>query len=268
MNRLVLLVVLAVGSPGYPRDLDLGSTREITAARMVVLHEAEAPAGVLVFVAGFGVDGSGLRSDERWREACRRRQWSWVAVNFSSTLEDAHAFIGFTDARRGAGTMLRTGLERAGLSGLPLYLVGYSSGAQFVWSFVPGSPEVRAWCVYAASTFPAVESSAFRAPGLIACGTNDGSRFDAMYARFQELREHGAPVAWLPLAGLGHERPEQAEAFVLQFLASVAAAARPVWVHNISRRSSEGEVVPDERRFYSCLPVTAVAEWRAVAAEW
>ena len=96
--------------------------------------------GVLILVPGCNGDGRNFLSEKRWVEFATRNRLALVGVSFKSPTDLLKDRKGYYDVSRGSGRALLSLLEKAGLTGRPLLMFGFSGGAHCVSSFVEEYP--------------------------------------------------------------------------------------------------------------------------------
>ena len=250
------------------KPMNIGHSNSIQKAEFHAILAPHNPSAVIVFVPGFEVDGREIATPE-WIDFCQRNNWALGAMNFSSRLEDVAAGHGFVESGAESGNMLLQAIKRLNWNETPLLLLGYSSGGQFVWSFANTFPKrVTAWCAFSASRFTPEVNDGLPA-GIMSCGDRDTFRFDETLLAFQRARLKSRPLAWVTLAGTGHERPFVLEPFVREFfLCRIEHKAElgGIWIHNFEKSPLECEpTAPDLLQTTSWLPdQKTLRQWQSI----
>ena len=111
----------------------------------------------------------------------RRNNLGVIALNYSSSAEDLlENRKGYFYPEQGSGQALLDEIKRLYGKDLPIIIYGFSGGAQFVSRFVDWCPDrIIAWCAYSAQfwDYPKSGSKVTQARGIVACGDQDGMRW-------------------------------------------------------------------------------------------
>ena len=190
--------------------------------------------GVLILVPGCNGDGRDFLSEERWVEFATRNRLALVGVSFKSPTDLLKDRKGYYDASRGSGRALLSLLEKAGLSGRPLLMFGFSGGAHFVSSFVEEYPErVIAWCAHSAAWWGMSRRGATTIPpGIVACGGDD-MRLGASLSYFKDGRSMGRRLSWVEIPSAGHIRNTLFEDFTREYFKEILVMGKKigqVWI--------------------------------------
>lgn len=151
-------------------------------------------AGTLILCPGHNGNGEEMIQDQAWSEFAQKENLDLVGLSFAS--DDNSQDDGYFKAESGSGALLLEGLKRAlGAAPHPLFLYGFSRGAQFVDSFVRWKPEgVVAWCAYSATEWENPEASAQQPRGIIACGDEDEPNYSSAVFQFLRGRDRKSVV--------------------------------------------------------------------------
>lgn len=204
------LLVLAVGSlfgaaraevtfdveiPRLPRE-----TFDLAAFHLWLPDHAGPLRGVAVVLDGINVDGRHLAGRVQWQDFARRNSLALVACYFKT--DDLSNTLTYSQAEHGSGRALLAGLTALGkLSGhpemesVPLFLLGFSAGGQFSYSFACFCPErTAAFCSNKGGIYLTPATAAAREiPGLFIAGEKDtASRRSAIREIYTKNRKLGA----------------------------------------------------------------------------
>jgi hypothetical protein len=93
--------------------------------------------------------------------------------------------------------------RRYALRPLPIFLFGYSAGAQLVVAMQDAkSMPIAAWGVHGCGVFP--DRPIVTSPGVVVCGVDDSERFKISREFVYRYRESGGLLLWKPISS-GHE---------------------------------------------------------------
>ena len=176
---------------------------------------------VLVLAPGMNADGAFFLKESPWMEFAKRNNLGVIALNYSSSEEDlSETRRGYYWPERGSGQALLDEIKRDYGKDLPIILYGFSGGAQFVSRFVDWCPDrIVAWCAYSAQfwDYPKAGSKVTQARGIVACGDQDGLRWQPSFAFYYQGRKNNRPWIWVNISNTGHNRSAKFEKFVRQF---------------------------------------------------
>lgn len=185
----------------------------------VSLHHNES--AVLVLAPGMNTDGAFFLKEAPWMEFAKRNNLGVIALNYSSSEEDLYQNRkGYYWPEQGSGQALLDEIKRVYGKDLPIILYGFSGGAQFVSRFVDWCPDrIIAWCAYSAQfwDYPKSGSKVTQARGIVACGDQDGMRWQPSFAFYYQGRKNNRPWIWVNISNTGHNRSAKFEKFVRQF---------------------------------------------------
>ena len=176
---------------------------------------------VLVLAPGMNTDGAFFLKEAPWMEFAKRNNLGVIALNYSSSEEDLYQNRkGYYWPEQGSGQALLDEIKRVYGKDLPIILYGFSGGAQFVSRFVDWCPDrIIAWCAYSAQfwDYPKSGSKVTQARGIVACGDQDGMRWQPSFAFYYQGRKNNRPWIWVNISNTGHNRSAKFERFVRQF---------------------------------------------------
>ena len=176
---------------------------------------------VLVLAPGMNTDGAFFLKEAPWMEFAKRNNLGVIALNYSSSEEDLYQNRkGYYWPEQGSGQALLDEIKRVYGKDLPIILYGFSGGAQFVSRFVDWCPDrIIAWCAYSAQfwDYPKSGSKVTQARGIVACGDQDGMRWQPSFAFYYQGRKNNRPWIWVNISNTGHNRSAKFEKFVRQF---------------------------------------------------
>jgi dienelactone hydrolase len=156
--------------------------------------------GVAVVLDGFNVDGRHLAGRAQWQNFARDHSLALVACYFKT--DDLSTGLTYSQAEYGSGRALLAGLAALGkvsghpeMESVPLFLLGFSAGGQFSYSFACFCPErTAAFVSNKGGVYLTPATDAARAiPGLFIMGEKDtASRRSAIREVFAKNRTLGA----------------------------------------------------------------------------
>ena len=176
---------------------------------------------VLVLAPGMNTNGAFFLKESSWREFAKRNNLGIIALNYSSSKEDLYYNRkGYYYPNKGSGKALLDEIKRVYGKDLPIVLYGFSGGAQFVSRFVDWCPDrIIAWCAYSAQfwDYPKDCSKVTNARGIVACGDQDGLRWQPSFGFYYKGRKNNRPWIWVNVSNTGRNRSAKFEKFVRQF---------------------------------------------------
>jgi dienelactone hydrolase len=156
--------------------------------------------GVAVVLDGINVDGRHLAGRVQWQNFARDHELALVACYFRT--DDLSTLLTYSQAENGSGRALLAGLAALGqasghpeMEKVPLFLLGFSAGGQFSYSFACFCPErTAAFCSNKGGIYLTPATAAARdIPGLFIAGEKDlPTRRSAIRQVFTENRKLGA----------------------------------------------------------------------------
>ncbi len=156
--------------------------------------------GVAVVLDGINVDGRHLAGRKQWQDFAQKNSLALVACYFRT--DDLSIGITYSQAEFGSGRALLAGLTGLGkasghpeMDTVPLFLLGFSAGGQFSYSFANFCPErTAAFVSNKGGIYQTPATEAARAiPGLFIMGEKDtASRRSAIRKIFSDNRQLGA----------------------------------------------------------------------------
>ena len=156
--------------------------------------------GVAVVLDGINVDGRHLAGRAQWQNFARDHSLALVACYFKT--DDLSTGLTYSQAEYGSGRALLAGLAALGkasghpeMETVPLFLLGFSAGGQFSYSFACFCPErTAAFVSNKGGIYLTPATDAARAiPGLFIMGEKDtASRRSAIREVFTKNRKLGA----------------------------------------------------------------------------
>ena len=239
-RTLSRLAVLAVGLISLATAARAEVTFEVTIPRraretfdLAMFHlwlpdQAGPVRGVAVVLDGINVDGRHLAGRAQWQNFARDHSLALVACYFKT--DDLSTGLTYSQAEYGSGRALLAGLAALGkasghpeMETVPLFLLGFSAGGQFSYSFACFCPErTAAFVSNKGGIYLTPATDAARAiPGLFIMGEKDtASRRSAIREVFTKNRKLGA--CWFMAAEpkYGHNTAN-ANALALPFFEAV-----------------------------------------------
>lgn len=194
----------------------------------------DAPAGpvrgIAVVLDGINVDGRHLAGRVQWQNFAHDHHLALVACYFATT--DLTDPVNYCEAQHGSGRALLSGLAQLGkLSGhpefekVPLFLLGFSAGGQFSYSFACFCPgRVAAFVANKSGVFNTeITPAAREIPGLFIAGAKDTTRRPIMLKLYATNRQLGARWCFAVEPNYGHNTAN-ANNLALPFFAAVQAS--------------------------------------------
>lgn len=176
---------------------------------------------VMVLAPGMNTDGKFFLKESPWMDFAKKNNLGVIALNYSSSVEDLYENRkGYYWPDQGSGQALLDKIKRVYGKDLPIILYGFSGGAQFVSRFVDWCPDrIIAWCAYSAQfwDYPKKGSKLTKARGIVACGDQDGLRWQPSFSFYYNGRKDKRPWIWINISNTGHNRSAKFEKFVRQF---------------------------------------------------
>ncbi len=215
-------VAAAWGTPGRratPRSEKARiSTATVKGVEVVTLvpEEIRADARIVILCGGRGWTGKKAIRELGFARWAVRRGWCLIAPSFT---------VGsYWEPQSGSAEVLRSAVEtvcrKNGIRQLPVFLFGYSAGAQLVALLQAHDPSLAAaWAVYGCGVFP--EDPKVGAPGFVSCGVDDADRFRISRGFVYKSREAGGLVLWKQTRS-GHELDADALELARLFFTAVA----------------------------------------------
>lgn len=211
--------------------------------------------GIAVVLDGINVDGRHLAGRVQWQNFAHDHKVALVACYF--TTDDLSSFVTYCQAERGSGRALLKALSALGQESghpefdtVPLFLLGFSAGGQFAYSFACFCPQrTAAFVANKGGVYVTPPTDAARAiPGLFIAGSKDYRRA-AILKIYSANRQLGARWCFAVEPNRGHETAN-ANDLALPFLAAVLAsldrpaAARTGIVLDLDKRQLIAPGVP------------------------
>jgi hypothetical protein len=226
MNGIGCTIITGIGlllvtNSGASEKISLPLLPNISRADIYVEPCKDEARGTLVLCPGMNGNGKELVESTAWINFARNENLNLVGLSFASNVDSQDR--GYFQVSSGSGQLLLDGLKRAfGPKQPPLFLYGFSRGAQFTYSFSNWKPDlVVAWCAYSATDWEIPESGPSEPKGIIACGEDDESNYSFSMLQFLKGRSMAKPWTWLSLAHQGHAWSSSLDDFVRTYFTSV-----------------------------------------------
>ncbi len=190
--------------------------------------------GVAVVLDGINVDGRHLAGRVQWQKFAQDHSLALVACYFSS--DDLSLPI-YCEANLGSGRALLSGLAALGKASghpefetVPLFLLGFSAGGQFSYSFACFCPtRVAAFVSNKGGIYLTPATAAARdIPGLFIAGAKDTARRAAILRIYTDNRKLGARWCMAIEPNRGHETANANDLALPFFEAVIRSWGRPV----------------------------------------
>lgn len=229
---ILLIVMTSQGASGF-RHFEMAPDKEVT-RKAIDGYIGEDDKAVLVLVPGCNGDGRVFLTESKWIDFARKNHVGIIGVSFYSPENILKEKRGYYDASRGAGHALISLLGKAGMSGRPLLMFGFSGGAHFVSSFVEWHPkDVLTWCAHSAAWWNSIrQQNEAMPPGIVACGGED-IRLGASLSYFKEGRAKGRTLSWVEIPNVGHSRNVGFEGLVREYFKDMLSREKnspPIWI--------------------------------------
>nr|DAH48338.1 MAG TPA: Esterase.3A [Caudoviricetes sp.] len=218
MNRIRATVFIIFINTSFLLNATLYAENTFNFTSLPVSEEESA---ILVLAPGMNTDGTFFLKESPWMDFAKRNNLGVIALNYSSLAEDLlENRKGYYWPEQGSGQALLDEIKRVYGKDLPIILYGFSGGAQFVSRFVDWCPDrIIAWCAYSAQfwDYPKDGSKITKARGIVACGDQDGLRWQPSFGFYYQGRKNKRPWIWVNISNTGHNRSAKFEKFVRQF---------------------------------------------------
>lgn len=181
---------------------------------------------VLVLCPGMNQNGDFFLKESPWMDFAEKNNFGVIAVGFRSDPDHMYGEErrGYYWPEQGSGDALLRAVDAHFGPDLPIFIYGFSGGAQFASRFAEWAPDrVSAFVAYSAQFWDAPSgSSVSKYPlGVIACGELDGIRWFPSFSYYFEGRALERPWLWVSLKGTGHVRHRKLEEFARAYFLSV-----------------------------------------------
>jgi poly(3-hydroxybutyrate) depolymerase len=190
--------------------------------------------GIAVVLDGINVDGRHLASRAQWQTFARDHALALVACYF--TTDDLSVLTTYCEADRGSGRALLSALTALGRASghpefdtAPLFLLGFSAGGQFSYSFACFCPaRVAAFVSNKGGIYVTPATAAARdIPGLFIAGSKDTTRRPVILKIYSDNRKLGARWCMAIEPNRGHETANANDLALPFFAAVLAGLDRP-----------------------------------------
>ena len=212
INKFIICIILSLFS------IDLLSKDKFSFS---ILEKNGDEKAVLVLAPGMNTDGSFFLKESPWVDFAKQNNLGLIALNYSSLEEDLlENRKGYFYPEQGSGQALLDEIKRVYGTDLPSVIYGFSGGAQFVSRFIDWHPGgIIAWCAYSAQfwDYPPKGTKLTKARGIVACGDQDGLRWQPSFSFYYQGRKNSRPWIWVNISNTGHNRSAKFEKFVRQF---------------------------------------------------
>ena len=176
---------------------------------------------VLVLAPGMNMDGAFYLDEAPWTDFAQKNKLGIITLHYVSDpqglFEDRKGYF-YPD--QGSGQALLDEIKKVYGKDLKIVIYGFSGGAQFIGRFIDWAPDrIIAWCAYSAQFWdePKNAGEGTDARGIVACGDQDGLRWQPSFSFFYRGRQNGRPWIWLSNSNTGHNRSAKLEKFVRLF---------------------------------------------------
>jgi hypothetical protein len=181
-----------------------------------VPYELRQDSRILVLLGGRGWSGTKTINETGFSQLADRNGWCLLSPSFSRG-KYWETKSGLVDVLISAVESLR---RRYALRPLPIFLFGYSAGAQLVVAMQDAkSMPIAAWGVHGCGVFP--DRPIVTSPGVVVCGVDDSERFKISREFVYRYRESGGLLLWKPISS-GHEITKIATELTSGFFEAIA----------------------------------------------
>ena len=223
-------VTFDVEIPRQPRE-----TFDVAAFHLWLPDHAGPVRGVAVVLDGINVDGRHLAGRVQWQNFARDHSLALVACYFRT--DDLSGLLTYSQAEHGSGRALLAGLAALGKASghpefetVPLFLLGFSAGGQFSYSFACFCPaRTAAFVSNKGGVYLTPATAAARdIPGLFIAGQKDlPTRRSAIQEIYTENRRLGARWCMAVEPKYGHNTANANDLALPFFEAVMRGWARP-----------------------------------------
>ena len=176
---------------------------------------------VLVLVPGMNMNGAFFFDETPWTDFAAKNNLGMITLHYISDPEDLfEKHKGYFYPDQGSGKALLDEIKKVYGKNLPIVIYGFSGGAHFTGRFIDWAPDrIIAWCAYSAQFWdePKDKHTGTKARGIVACGDEDGLRWQPSFSFFYQGRQKGRPWIWLNNSNTAHNRSAKLERFVRLF---------------------------------------------------
>ena len=180
-------------------------------------YEVRQDSRILVLLGGRGWSGTKTINETGFSQLADRNGWCLLSPSFSRGK--------YWELESGSLQVLISAIKslrrRYALRPLPVFMFGYSAGAQLLCAILSEtSIPIAAWGVYGCGVYP--DRPVVAAPGVVVCGSRDSERFRISREFVYRYREAGGLVLWKPVPS-GHEINATATRLTEFFFEAVAS---------------------------------------------
>jgi hypothetical protein len=264
---LLTVCLFASGVAMASEKISLLPGANMSRADLYIMPAPGRSVGILVLCPGHNGNGEEMIRDNAWIGFAQKENLDLVGLSFAS--DDNSQDEGYFKAESGSGELLLEGLRRTlGPVPCPMFLYGFSRGAQFVDSFVRWKPEcILGWCAYSATEWEAPEASGLKPRGIIACGDEDEPNYSSAVFQFLKGRSMDRSWTWVSLARTGHCRSVALESFARAYFAALLLkpGASGLWLDVDTKNPPAPEELREHPTLAAWLPDKNVAElWESL----
>lgn len=177
---------------------------------------------VLVLAPGINAEGNFFLEEQCWTDFAKKNNLGMIALSYKTLVNETDSGQNewYYYPNSGSGQALLDSIRKVYGKDLPIILYGFSGGAQFVSRFVDWCPDrIIAWCAYSAQfwDYPQDGRKLTKARGIVACGDQDGLRWQPSFSFYYKGRMENRPWIWVSVPNTGHVRNPKLEEFVRSF---------------------------------------------------
>lgn len=177
---------------------------------------------VLVLAPGINAEGNFFLEEQCWTDFAKKNNLGMIALSYKTLVNETDSGQNewYYYPNSGSGQALLDSIRKVYGKDLPIILYGFSGGAQFVSRFVDWCPDrIIAWCAYSAQfwDYPQDGRNVTKARGIVACGDQDGLRWQPSFSFYYKGRMKNRPWIWISVPNTGHVRNPKLEEFVRSF---------------------------------------------------
>ena len=180
-------------------------------------YEVRQDSRILVLLGGRGWSGMKTINETGFSQLADRNGWCLLSPSFLRGK--------YWELESGSLQVLISAIEslrrRYALRPLPVFMFGYSAGAQLLCAILSQTAiPIAAWGVYGCGVYP--DKTVVISPGVVVCGDKDSERFQISREFVYRYREAGGLVLWKPVSS-GHELNALATRLTELFFEAVAS---------------------------------------------
>jgi predicted esterase len=201
----------------------------MTRADVYSVKTSYRPKAVLVLCPGCNGSAEGTIAEKPWRDFAAENGIGLSGIAFSSDQSLFEAKRSYQFASEGSGQVLIDALHKIYEEDLPVFIYGFSAGAQFAARFTEWKPErVKGWCAYAAGSWDEPQADRKFPPGIIATGEEDKDHLAWAMLHYRKRRELGMKLFLVRVPHNGHTIDSRVDTLVRNYFACLLEDTLPL----------------------------------------